>query len=308
MKFIDIGVNLTDPMFTGVYHDKKAHEDDFKSVLERSKRANVNKIIITGTTLSDSREAIQLARKFNQLNDDNFPKLFCTVGVHPTRCNEFEEQGADQYLSDLLDLVLDGRKDGTVVAIGECGLDYDRLKFCDQETQKKYFIKQFELAKQSQLPMFLHNRNTGGDFAKILKENCDMFLNAVVHSFDGPEQELEDILSIGPHVFIGINGCSLKTNENLNVIKKIPIDRLMIETDAPWCDIRPSHAGYAHIKTKFADAKKKERFEMGKMVKGRNEPACINQVLEVISATINQEQESLADTIYENTDKVFFQQ
>lgn len=120
-----------------------------------------------GGSLEESKSALALARKPTSANA-SLPALYSTVGVHPTRCCEFEnnDQGlsADAYFANLVALCKDGMRDGRVVAIGECGLDYDRLEFCDKETQLKYFDKQFELAERTQLPMFLHNRNTDGDF------------------------------------------------------------------------------------------------------------------------------------------------
>jgi len=71
-------------------------------------------------------------------------------------------------------------------------------------------------------------------------------------------------------LYIGLNGCSLKTEENLQSVKTIPADRIMLETDAPWCDIRATHAGYSFITTKFEE-KKEKKFEVGKLVKNRQE-------------------------------------
>lgn len=81
---------------------------------------------------------------------------FHSVGVHPTRCHEFAKEGTpEQYLEEMLDLAQNGQKIGKVVAIGECGLDYDRLHFCDKETQLEGFERQFRLASETGLPMFL---------------------------------------------------------------------------------------------------------------------------------------------------------
>ncbi|XP_022100645.1 putative deoxyribonuclease TATDN1 isoform X4 [Acanthaster planci] len=242
---IDIGVNLTDSMFRGVYNGTQKHKDDLLDVLQRAFNAGVKKMFITGGTLEDSRSALTLA-KTN---------------------------------------------------------DYDRLHFCPREQQLKYFEKQLDLAEQTRLPLFLHCRNSHSDFAEILKRNRDKFVGGVVHTFDGKKEEASACLDLGLHV--GINGCSLKTVANIEAMCSVPSDRLLIETDAPWCEIRPSHAGFKYIKTIY-QCKKKEKWEQGFCVKSRNEPGNIVQVLEVMAAARGEDIEELAQNLYDNTEKLFF--
>ncbi len=150
-----------------------------------------------------------------------------TVGCHPTRSNEFETNTTpDEYFNRLLKLVQENDK--KVVAIGECGLDYDRLHFCQKETQKIYFEKQLELAKLTAKPLFLHCRNAFTDFVEILsRHHCNLH-GGVVHSFTGTKEEAKILTDLG--YFIGINGCSLKTQENIDAMCSISTKFLMIET------------------------------------------------------------------------------
>ncbi|KAG7384155.1 TatD DNase [Phytophthora pseudosyringae] len=311
LQMIDIGANLTDPVFTGLYRGKQKHESDLTAILARAKTFGVDKIIVTGGNLDESHKALQLA-KGNE--GDGLPQLFSTVGVHPTRCSEFEADGKDPdaYFAELLAVCEQGKKEGRVVAIGECGLDYDRLEFCDKATQLKYFDKQFQLAEQTRLPLFLHNRNTGGDFygnsfvpvlAEMISKNRSRFSNGVVHSFTGEKDEMLKLVELG--LYIGVNGCSLKTAENLECVKAIPLERLMIETDAPWCDIRATHAGHSHVTTSWP-SKKAEKYAPDCLVKGRNEPCTLIQVLEIISAIRGEAQQDVAARVLDNTEKVFF--
>ncbi|CAJ0762967.1 294_t:CDS:2 [Entrophospora sp. SA101] len=130
-----------------------------------------------------------------------------------------------------------------------------------------------------------------------------------MHSFTCGLEEMKRAVSLG--LYLGVNGCSLKTQENLDVVKQVPEDRLMIETDSPWCDIRSTHASYSHLiknleKSSIPTSYKKERFQEGYMVKGRNEPCSIVQVLHVLASIRNADPELLAEKIYENTTRVFF--
>ncbi|EEE66592.1 hypothetical protein OsJ_23145 [Oryza sativa Japonica Group] len=264
VKLIDIAVNFTDGMFRGIYHGKQCHAADIPAVLARARAAGVDRIIIrcfaachspfrflflaygsdlvclisrflglvrrkvTGGSLKESREALEIA--------ETDGRLFCMVGVHPTRCGEFEESGDPKgHFQALLALAKEGIAKGKVVAVGECGLDYDRLHFCPSDVQKKYFKKQFELAEAVKLPMFLHMRAAGEDFCEIVSEN--------LHS------------------------------ENFEVLQGIPAERMMIETDSPYCDIKNTHAGIKLVKSVWP-SKKKEKYEPDSTVKGRNE-ACL---------------------------------
>ncbi|CAK9301548.1 unnamed protein product, partial [Gordionus sp. m RMFG-2023] len=209
-----------------------------------------------------------------------------------------------------------------IIAIGEYGLDYDRLNFCRKDIQIKYFEMQFELARIHQLPSFLHSRNCHSDFIEILKKNIDVIdkFGAVVHSFTGTPEEAEELLKLSPKIYIGINGCSLKTSDNLKTVAQIPPNRILIETDSPWCEIKSTHASHQYIKTHFK-SKKRDKMNPCKMntkdknsnenslIKGRNEPCTLVQVLEVLEAIFSsssQPPDDLAEIIYQNTLKLFF--
>lgn len=105
-------------------------------------------------------------------------------------------------------------------------------------------------------------------------------------------------------LYIGINGCSLKTAENLKVVGALPLDKLLIETDAPWCDIRPTHASCSLVASHFP-SKRKERWEAGTAVKSRNEPRNVVQVLEVLSKLHSRDTLDMAEQIYSSTCKLF---
>ncbi len=171
------------------------------------------------------------------------------------------------------------------VAVGECGLDYDRLEYASKEAQLLAFEPHFDIAQKHNLPMYLHSRATGMEFVDIVKANRHKFPTGVVHSFTGTLEEMKELVDMG--LYIGINGCSMKTDENCELVKQVPLNRLMIETDCPYCDIRNSHAGAKHVKTIFP-RKDKSKYQPTStefsIVKDRNEPCTIVQVVEVIAA------------------------
>ena len=250
-----IGINLSDPIFRGIYHDKQAHEDDMTHIIERAIAAGCRKLMVTGSDLTESEKAVQLAKDYRMsFHDSALAKVhedvffwfwltsrrtaglcYATVGVHPCSAHTFSSHpnGASALLSSLRTLAHDAKSAGHAIAFGEIGLDYDRLHLCPKDVQLKYFSAQLDLAVELQLPLFLHSRAAAEDFERILKERLDQLpKRGCVHSFTGSMEEMRRIVDMGFDV--GINGCSLKTEENLEVVKQVPLERMQIETDGPW--------------------------------------------------------------------------
>ncbi|KAI9032069.1 putative deoxyribonuclease TATDN1-like protein [Hyaloraphidium curvatum] len=303
IRLIDIGANLTDPVFRGIYRGKHVHPDDFGQVLERARAAGVERVIVTGGSLSESEEALALAEQHDG--------LYSTVGVHPTRCSEFDAHpaGPADYLRRLLDLARRGRAKGKVVAVGELGLDFDpdRAKFCPPEVQEKYFELQLSLSDELGLPLFLHCRSATDAFVRILSRNRAKWKRGVAHSFTAPPAEALAVLAL-EGMCIGFNGCSLKTPENLDTVRAVPLDRVMLESDAPWCDIRRTHASWPFVADEVAkaDAKKKEKWEAGRMVKERNEPAATRWVAAAVAGSRGEKLEEVCARAWDNAVGMFF--
>ena len=216
--------------------------------------------------------------------------------------DRFEESGdAEAHLEALAVLV--GEGGANVVAIGEIGLDYDREHFCARDVQMKFFERQLDVAKRCQLPVIFHNRNTKGDFEEVVKRRRGDFTTGIVHSFTGTREEMLELCALG--LYIGINGCGLRSQELLDMVAAIPMEKLVVETDAPWCGIKASHASSTHVSTKFAQVKK-EKFVLGCMVKDRNEPAKVLEVVEVIASIKGVDVSIVAQATYQNTLAILF--
>ncbi|MEW6730685.1 MAG: TatD family hydrolase [Acidobacteriota bacterium] len=217
MKLVDIGVNLAHASFNS----------DREEVINRAIAAGVDIMIVTGTSIKGSREAFKLA--------DNYPgKLYSTAGIHPHDARHFNIE-AVKILRELA-------AHKNVVAIGECGLDFNR-DFSPRDIQEKCFEAQVQLASQLRMPLFLHERDAHQRFVEILKRYRDQFNSAVVHCFTGSAQELNAYLDLNLH--IGITGwiCDERRGLHLrDLVRRIPLDRLLIETDAPFLiprDLKP---------------------------------------------------------------------
>ncbi|KAF1921922.1 deoxyribonuclease tatD [Ampelomyces quisqualis] len=301
LKYIDIGINFTDPIFRGEYHGTKRHEDDFEDVVQRALDAGCKKFMVTGSDLEESKHAIEIAK-------DHPGKCYATVGVHPCSAKHFDSHpgGPSELLSALRKLALESKASGHAVAFGEIGLDYDRLFLTPKEQQLKYFEAQLEIAVEVQLPLFLHSRAASEDFERLLGEKIGQLpKRGLVHSFTGTIEEMQRLVSLG--FDIGVNGCSMKTDENIEVVKEIPLERLQIETDGPWCEMRPSHASAKYLKDAppLPKAVKKEKFAKGLMVKGRNESATIPHVAYAIAKIKDITVEDVCDAAWKNSIKMF---
>eukprot|EP00811_Abedinium_folium_P029291 NODE_4599_length_1871_cov_3.062500.p1 GENE.NODE_4599_length_1871_cov_3.062500~~NODE_4599_length_1871_cov_3.062500.p1 ORF type:complete len:335 (-),score=104.25 NODE_4599_length_1871_cov_3.062500:784-1788(-) len=301
---IDIGANLLDAMYRGEYYGKPRHRGDLADVLRRAYRSGVVQVICTAGTLEDARGALELCRH----SGEGWPTLHCTVGVHPTRCGEFDAAagGAEVHLERLLAAARDGSHH--VVAVGELGLDYARLKFCPREAQLRYCELQLAgLAAPLGLPLFLHCRTAEAarDLLRLLRRHRRGLADepGVIHSFDGSLEHAHAFLDLGFH--IGINGCSLRTAENLAVVRALPRERLLLETDSPWCAIRPKHAGHCFVQSRWEEAKRPKRWREGLCVRGRSEPCHLQQVLEVLAGCRGEDKEVLAESILVASRRVF---
>jgi len=214
MTLIDIGANLTHDSFD---HDREA-------VLQRARAAGVTKMIVTGASREHSPKALLLARTFPG-------ELFATAGVHPHHAVEYTEE-CDAEMREL-------HAHSEVVAVGECGLDYNR-DFSPRPAQRRAFERQLQLASElgapgTRKPLFLHQRDAHDDFMAMMKNFDGRLGPAVVHCFTGTRKELFDYLDQDWH--IGITGwlCDERRGTHLReLVKHIPANRLMIETDAPY--------------------------------------------------------------------------
>ena len=194
--------------------------------------------MVTGSDLKESKKAITLAERFPG-------RCYATVGVHPCQADSFDKHpgGPTALLQELETLAVRAKESGLATAFGEIGLDYDRLHFAGKELQLKYFEAQLDIAVKVQLPFFLHSRAASVDFERLLSPRLPSLpKKGLVHSFTGTLEEMERLVALG--LDIGVNGCSMKTDGNLDVVEAIPLERLQIETDGPW--VRCSSWDFEH--------------------------------------------------------------
>ena len=207
MRFFDIGANLSHSAFS----------QDLPQTIERARQAGVTRMVVTGTTVDESMAAIRIAEEFG---------LHATAGVHPHHAAEFTAE-TESELAGLL-------RDARVRAVGETGLDYYR-DYAPRAAQLFAFERQVGLALATGKPLFLHQREAHDDLVAVLKPVRDRIARAVAHCFTGDKRELFDYLDLDFH--IGITGwiCDERRGEHLRaLVREIPADRLLLETDCPY--------------------------------------------------------------------------
>lgn len=255
----DIGINLTNNRF----------DKDRDDVILRAKNAGVSKLIITGTSEESSEQALQLCQR-------NPHMLSCTAGIHPHDA----DNASEHYIFALKELA----KQPQVKAIGECGLDFNR-NFSTPENQERVFHAQVELAQALSLPLFLHQRDAFIPWLNILKPYVEKVPAMVAHCFTGKKSEL--VACLDHDMYIGITGwlCDKKRGQTLrDIVKYIPLNRLMIETDGPYLtpqNIRP------------------------KPKSSRNEPAYLSYIVDMLAECTSYTVDDIHEYSYQNSIEVF---
>lgn len=258
-KLIDIGLNLTDKQFG----------KDREEVVEKALANGVSQMILTGSSVKGSKEAAKLASKYPNV-------LYSTAGIHPHDAKSFNQESIRELK------LLAGQNE--VVAIGECGLDFNRM-FSPQQAQEQCFEAQLDLAKELSLPLFLHERDAHDRFCDIFAHYKSLAEHAVVHCFTGNPSEVKKYVSMG--FYIGITGwiCDERRGQALQeAVKYVPLDRLLIETDAPY------------LLPRNLENKPKNR---------RNEPAFLPHIVREIAKYMGVSSEEVAEHSTKNARRLF---
>jgi len=246
--------------------DDRSYADDLDAVVQRARSAQVRAMMVVGTDGPSSRRAIAIA--------DRYPQIYAAVGLHPHDAKACSED----ILIDLKALAMHAK----VRAWGETGLDFNRM-YSPPKDQEHWFVRQLEIAAELKLPMIFHERDSRGRFQEILKAHWITRYKGVVHCFSGSDTELDAYLELG--LFIGITGIlTMKARgEGLrDMIRRIPVDQLLVETDAPYLTPAPE-------RNKFR----------------RNEPAFVRTVLLKLADLRSQDPGELADLTWSNTCRLF---
>ncbi|XP_075223222.1 3'-5' ssDNA/RNA exonuclease TatD [Lycorma delicatula] len=278
---IDAGANLTNKKFGR----------DLESVIQRAKDAGVQKMIVPGSSLKSSRESLRLARIYPDT-------LYSTAGVHP--------HDAKSWNNDSLAELKSIAECTECVAIGECGLDYNR-DFSPPEIQQIVFEKQIELACDLKKPLFIHERDAHDDVVTILSRHKDSLPSVFLHSFTGNCKQAKEYIDMG--IYIGITGslCKDNTEDGVQALLEtgtLPLDHLLVETDSPFLypNARASKLP-AYVKEVLTE--RSVTFLHRYCTFQRNEPCSLPAIVEMVAAFLHKSPEDIALATAFNALKVF---
>ncbi|XP_018328905.1 uncharacterized protein LOC108739491 [Agrilus planipennis] len=278
---IDIGANLTN----------KKYSRDLDSVIQRAKDAGVQKIMVTGTSVKASKEALRLTRIYPGT-------LYSTAGIHPHDAKSYTDESWNELVSIA--------QNPECVAVGECGLDYNR-NFSEPQEQRRVFRKQIELACNIQKPLFVHERDAHEDLLEILGEYSSRLPPVVIHCFTGTSEHALNYLDKG--FYIGLTGYLCKDKSDKGVRKllvenTIPLDRLLVETDAPFM-YPNTRASKLPVHVKDGLSERSMTFLHRYCTFQRNEPCSLPAIVEMIAAFMNKKPEEIALSTSFNALKLF---
>ncbi len=237
--------------------------------MQRAKDAGVVKMIVTGASDEGNSRAAALAEAHPGY-------LYATAGVHPHHAKDYDSRSAA--------LIRELSGEEAVVAVGECGLDYFR-NFSPRDAQLAAFQSQLDIAAETGLPVFLHQRDAHDDFVEVLEPMLPQISRAVAHCFTGEHESLREYLAMG--LWIGVTGwiCDERRGKHLHdIVPIVPDDRLLLETDAPY------------LLPRTLTPKPRSR---------RNEPAYLTEVLRVVAEARGQSEEHVARVTTENANRFF---
>ena len=205
---------------THVHLNAKKFNDNLEEVIQRALDNDVETMIVIGYDKDTNQRAIELAEKY--------PFIYATVGFHPTDARYIK---ANDY-----ELLVKQLKHPKVVGIGECGLDfYWDKKYIDEQIE--VFKRQIELSQQYNLPLIIHMREASEATYNVLREYKG--LKGIMHCYSGSPEMVKNFLDLGLHISLGGPVTFLNGHKPKEVAKIVPIDRLLIETDAPYLSPHP---------------------------------------------------------------------
>ena len=210
MEFVDVHAHLTDEKFYDLF-----------GVVDRARENSVNFIVTSAYDISSSKKSIEIAGQFEN--------VYATVGIHPENVQGITEDDMGQ-----IKLLANEKK---VVAVGEIGLDYYWVDD-NKELQKEIFVKQIELANELNLPIVVHSRDAMGDTIEILKKNPPK-RNSLLHCYSGSVESAKLLIELGFSFSFGGVSTFKNAKNVVEVIKFLPIERILLETDCPYLTPEP---------------------------------------------------------------------